>query len=378
MKNHILICLFLIAVSSHAKIPSSPLFHLQFWAMNLGGEILTDNPIGSGKIFQFSTKAGVDMNLAKAWDISTGSKKVTVGIIDDGFELNHENYRDNLGLGYNAINPGSPPDSCLIDIDRMGQSTYGCAYSHGNMALGIIGAKPSREFGIAGVNWNVTLMPLKVSDQQGVGADRSKEPARIAEAIKFAVENGAKIINWSGFVTNITENGEKKLRAAIDFAKQKNVIFIIAAGNGLINMDKNKNKLPFPMSSDFENVIYIANVYGDGELVNYEKNPLGNRIGGSNYGLRAFMAAPAEFGVTTMNIENNKSTYFLAGGTSSAAPLVAGVAALILSVNPKLGYKDIKKILCSTARKLDSLEGKTYCGGIPDAYAALKMAKAIL
>ncbi len=359
--------------------PSSPLFNLQFWAKNKGGEIKTDNPLGSGRIFEVQTCSGVDLNLTKAWDISTGSKDVVVAILDDGFELNHENYRSNLGKGFNAINPNLLPDSCLKDIDRNGKVTEGCGYWHGNMALGIIGAAPSKKFGIAGINWQVSLMPLKKGDQQGVGADRSNEASLVALAITYAVNHGARIINWSGFIEKISPEGERLIRQAIQLAKEKNVLIVVAAGNGLKNMDSDKETLSFPLNADFENVIYIANTNACGELVDYENNlakkDKENRKGGSNYGDRAFIAAPAEFAITTMNVENGKGQYFLGGGTSNAAPMVSGVAALMLSVNPSLSFNKIKEILCTTSKKISSLRGKVHCGGIPDAFAALKASR---
>lgn len=410
MKSHLLFFAALVGIwlgwtdDVLARVPSASLYPLQFWAKNHGGQLTVNHPLHRYNPVTIKTCPGIDLNLESAWDITTGSKEIIVAILDDGFDFLHSNVSSNIlrhpgetgldrhGLekesngidddgngyaddvmGFNFADRNGNPNSCLWDVDRYGKGQITCGYWHGNTALGIIGANPSRQFGIAGINWEISMMLLRKSNQQGLGSPKKDDPKNTAEAIKYAVENGAKIINWSGFYDSVSPSDKQGLMDAFELAKAKGVLIVVGAGNAGLNIDVEPKKLPFPVSLDFDNVVYIANVGACGELIDYTNHP--KWTGGSNWGMRTFLAAPAQDGLTTGTRENGIDTFMLGGGTSDAAPMVTGVAALMLSVNPKLDYRQLKEILCKTAKKLPSLTAKTSCGGIPDAAAAVRMAQ---
>jgi subtilisin family serine protease len=266
-------------------------------------------------------------------------------------------------------------------VDRFGKGEIGIM-NHGTAALGIIGAKGDLGFGMAGINWNISMMLLKEESAQGTGSTRlnKKMPINIARSIHYAVDNGAKIINWSGFLEDPSKKDKKVIEEAFQYAEKHGVLIVMAAGNARVDIDDPKSKMAFPTNKDFANVIYVANVDPCGNLVDFsneEKSKSPNHhVGGSNWGYkRVLIAAPGERGLTTTTTSNGQESYFLGGGTSDAAPMVTGVAALVLSVNPKLKYPGLIEILCASTKKLDSLKNKVRCGGIPDAEKALQLAK---
>ena len=245
-------------------------------------------------------------------------------------------------------------------------------YWHSISALGIIGAKGNNGIGVAGINWDVSMMLLKIGAQGiGRGEKDTQRPGRAAKAIRYAADNGARVINWSGFVSDPTPAALEELRAAIEYAGKKNVLLVVGAGNSGLDIDKPEN-FTFPACFDLDNILTVAMIDFKGELVRYKA---GENWLGSNYGARNVDIAALDENFTTF-LKNGRSTYALAAGTSNSGPVVTGIAALTLSVNPKLSALELKKILMDTATPLPALQGKTVCGGMVNAYKALLAAKA--
>lgn len=391
-----------------AKTPPSPLYKFQHWAKNTGQKFELRVPLSENKkTKKVEACAGNDINLEEAWDVSTGSKKVTIAILDDGFIYTHRNIVENIwnnpgengpdkhGLekatngidddnngfvddlhGYNFPDNNGDPHDFIWDVDRDGNGTLR-RMTHAITALGIIGAKPNSEFGIAGINWNVSMMLLKVCNTNGVGSICKNRAKNVAAAIRYASDNGAKVINWSGYLSQREFSNEdlEQVVSAIEHAARKNVLIVAAAGNSAIDISKNTATLDFPVSRDFSNVIFVSNVDPCGRLVDFKTRPEGNATGGSNYSkTRAFVAAPAHNAVSTF--KNN--SYTLTGGTSNAAPMVSGVAALMLSTNPNLGFEEIKNILCVSTTRTEELKEKLKCGGILNAGKAMQLTRSRL
>jgi subtilisin family serine protease len=245
-------------------------------------------------------------------------------------------------------------------------------YWHSISALGIIGARGNNGIGIAGINWDVSLMLLKIGAQGiGRGEKDALRPGRAAKAVRYAADNGARVINWSGFVSDPTPETLAELRSAIEYAGTKDVLLVVGAGNSGLDVDKAEN-FTYPVCFGLDNILTVAMVDFRGELVRYQA---GDRWLGSNYGLRNVDIAAVEQNFSTF-VENGRSTYRLSGGTSNAGPVAAGVAALTLSVDPRLSAKALKKILMGTATRLPGLDGKVGSGGMVNAYDALLAARA--
>ncbi len=369
------------------RIPNDPLFNRE---LSFGGKPSSSNrDLGDGSLSQIS----------RAWTITTGSKNVVVAILDDGFCYLHPDLEKNIwkNPGESAVDAnGVPKQVNGVDDDRNGyiDDVLGwdfvfntpdvdchvfdgtdrsriAPYPHSMGAMGIIGAEGNNGIGVAGINWAVSMMLLRIGVQGTsagqVGAERVN---RVVKAIHYAADNGARIINWSGFVRNARPQEIAELHSAIDYAGKRNVLVVIGAGNDLADLDDDKNCAHVPECFEAPNLIKVAEVAFDGRL--YVAS--GKYIGGSNYGAKRVDIAAVGENYTTDVSRGGMPTYGLTGGTSNAAPVVSGVAGLMLSVNPSLTAGEMKQILLDTATSSVGLAGKVK-SGIVNAYAAVLAAQ---
>lgn len=244
---------------------------------------------------------------------------------------------------------------------------------HGTHVAGIIAADRKNEIGINGIADNVRIMSVRTVPN---GDERDKD---VANAIIYAVDNGAKIINMS-FGKSFSPE-KTVVDKAVKYAEQKGVLLIHAAGNDGEDIDEKKN---FPSryytdGKEAKNWLEIgASAWGsDQEFVGSF----------SNYGKKSvdFFAPGVDIYSTTPG-----NTYKNQSGTSMASPTTAGVAALLMSYFPELSYLEVKDILKKSTRKFDNLEvvtpgGSTNVkfselsntGGLVNAYEAVKMAQLV-
>jgi len=217
------------------------------------------------------------------------------------------------------------------------------------------------------------MMPLQIG-AQGIprGQVDTARDSRAARAIRYAADNGARIINWSGFVDDLRPKKQAELREAFEYAAAKNVLIVLGAGNAAQNIDSDKNCL-FPQCFDTPNIIRVAEIDFEGKL--YLVPPHTIFIGGSNYGTKRVEIAALGMNYTT-DVKGGVDAYSLGGGTSCAAPVVSGVAALMLSVNQKLTALQLKQLLMQSVTKLPTLTGKVASGGMVNAYQAVLAAQA--
>jgi cell wall-associated protease len=243
---------------------------------------------------------------------------------------------------------------------------------HGTHVAGIIAADRKNSVGIKGIADNVKIMVLRAVPN---GDERDKD---IANAIIYAVDNGAKIINMS-FGKSFSPEKEV-VDKAVKYAEQKGVLLIHAAGNDGDDIDVEKN---FPTKKylngkEAKNWIEVgASAWGRNE----------NFVGGfSNYGKKSvslFAPGVQIYSTTPGNTYKNED------GTSMASPSTAGVAALLMSYFPDLSILQVKDILLKSTRKFDNLKVQkpgskdivpfselSSSGGLVNAYEAVKMAQA--
>lgn len=295
---------------------------------------------------------------AWAWGDIKGSKDVVVAIVDSGIKLDHPDLQENLWTNEAELHglPGVDDDNngYVDDIHGYnfiaGNGNPDDDNGHGTHCAGTIGATPDNHIGIAGINWNVKLMAVKVLDSK-----MSVETAQtLADGIDYAVKNGAHIINAS-----FGGPHDEALRAAILRAEKAGVLVVAAAGNYAANNDE---KPFFPASYGFSNTISVAAID--------RENSLWLAIGGgSNYGpLTVDIAAP---GVGILSTHIQEGGYKILMGTSQAAPIVAGVAALVKAQNPQMKAPELKERLLFTAERRSFLKGKVLMGGVINAYRAL-------
>jgi serine protease len=301
----------------------------------------------------------VDIDAPEAWDISTGSRNVVIGVIDGGFNYTHED------LAANAwVNPGEIAGNG-IDDDGNGyiDDIYGMnaiansgnpaeGNGHGSHCAGIIGAVGNNGKGVVGVNWAVSIMGLKFINSTGSGTT-----ANAIECINYAVNMKTNY----GINLRVLSNSwggapyEQVLYDAIYTTYQANILFVVAAGNNGRNTDTN----PFyPACYDIPNVMSVANTTNTDGLNT-----------GSNYGLTSVdLAAP---GTNILSTYKGNTAYTTMTGTSMAGPCVAGAAALLLSVNNTLTFQQLKDYLVNNVDLIPALSGKCVSGGRLNIYKAL-------
>ena len=274
------------------------------------------------------------INIETAWDETKGSG-ITVAVIDSGISPVPDLKDTKFVKGYDFVN------NKIEAYDDIG---------HGTHVAGTIAQSTNNNYGVAGIAYEASLMPLKVLSAQGGGT-----VADIAEAIRYAADNKADVINMS-----LGGPGESQLMEdAINYAHSKGVIIIAAAGNS------NQNSASYP--ARYPHVVGVAALDSVGIKAPY-----------SNFGAGVDIAAPggSEVGKIlqeTINPETGESVFEGYQGTSMAAPHVAGVAALVKAA----GVKEPDEILnvlkqSSRVEKEDPLNH--FGAGHLDAAAAVKLA----
>ena len=278
------------------------------------------------------------VKIRDAWDYSVGTYDITVAVIDSGIYIHHPDLKDNIWKNTKEIEGNNVDDDKngyiddifgwnFVDNNNQMDITFD-KDDHGTMVAGIIGAKNNNYIGISGINKYVKLMPLLILSKY-----KSADFDEVAKAIKYAVDNGADIINLS-FGTQGTVGYTTALDNAIKYAYENNVLLVAAAGNGDVETGSGQD-LNFVKESPVCNDNNKNMVLGVGAL---SDNDFVSKTNWSNYGTYIDIWAPGENILTTSKPEysNYQLDYFYGDGTSFAAPIVSGIAALI-----KAKYPDI-------------------------------------
>lgn len=287
-----------------------------------------------------------------AWDITTGSNDIIVAVLDTGFDLTHPDLLNQLWVNKNEISGDgidNDENGFADDVNGFDFVNYDGspepdvnqpydegAVSHGTVIAGIIGAVTNNAEGIAGINWHVKLMDVRILDNMGVG---NSGTAR--EGIEYAVKNGAKIINLSftGF------DDDPRLEIAIKAANDAGVLIVAAVGNtegGGLNVDEK----PIYPACDGHGLA-TNGIIGVAATDNNDAKSIF-----SNYGATCTdLSAPGQ-DILGAVYQNDAWLPFAKGyyqkgwsGTSMAAPMVAGAAALVESKHPALTPAQVKNIL---------------------------------
>lgn len=291
-----------------------------------------------------------------AWDISTGSTNVMVAVVDTGIDYNHPDLVDNIATNSKEIPNNGVDDDGNGYIDDY----YGYDFSnndsnpiddhyHGTHCAGTVGAKGNNGRGVAGVAWTVKLLPVKVLNSSGSGTSAS-----VAAGITYAVRRGAKVVSLSLGSSSYSSTIEN----AIITARNAGVLVVAAAGNDSQNTDVYPN---YPSALTQDNILAVAASTSSDSFAYF-----------SNYGATSVdLAAPGDSILSTYI----SGQYAYASGTSMATPHVAGMAALLLAVNPNLSYSSIRSILIGTVDPIPSMAGKLVSGGRANLYKAVLQAQ---
>lgn len=273
-------------------------------------------------------------NSDKAWSLVNQKTEIKVAVVDSGVDYNNADLKNRVlkNVGYNFVNNTN---------DAMDD------YGHGTEVAGIIAAQGGNDKEIIGIAGplDVKIIPVKVLGKDGLGYSDI-----IAKGIVYAADVGADIIN----VSIDLDVHDKNIENALLYAKEKGSFIVVAAGNSNSNCDV------FSPAGD-DGAFTVASIGAT-----YKKSYF------SNYGTSVQVAAPGENILTTQL----GGKYGEISGTSMAAPVVAGIAAMIKAENPLIDSDEIAKIIDTTATDVMKKGKDMQTGyGLINAYEAIKNVK---
>jgi thermitase len=294
--------------------------------------------------------AGADISAMRAWAVTKGSDQVVVAVLDSGVDYSHPDLANNIWsrppiiMAYrdDDLTPDGPIDDVhgfnVVEDNGDPMDDNG----HGTHCAGIIGAEGGNGIGIAGVNWNVKIMPLKFMDAEGTGTTKDA-----VEAINYVIDRKRAGVNvriisasWGSIVKS------RAMEDVIRKAYEEGILFVAAAGNSSSDNDVTPH---YPSSYNLGNVVSVAALNRKDELAAF-----------SNYGAQSVnVAAPGEEILSTWL----KNGFEEKKGTSMATPFVAGVAALVLARNPNISVDELRALLLKSVDPLPALKGKVSSGG---------------
>lgn len=287
----------------------------------------------------------------QAWDITTGSNNIVIGMVDDAVRLDHEDLAANIWINTGEVVGNGIDDDGNGYIDDINgwdaadndnnpnppASADNFTFSHGTHCAGIAAAVTDNGIGIASVSFNVQLMAVKIAD------DATEQLTGAMEGVEYAIASGADVISmsWGGGAPAATE------QAVFTTAHNQGIVLIAAAGND------NTSDLMYPASYQY---IISVGASNNSDL----------RADFSNFGDSIDVMAP---GVQIWStVATNTSSYEFYDGTSMACPYVAGLAALMLSFDPTATPDRIEQCLEETADDIDGLnagfEGQLGAGRV--------------
>lgn len=250
---------------------------------------------------------GSQWHLAKvsapaAWDKTQGSSSVVIAILDSGVLASHPDLQLQLVPGWNFVN---------------GNSDTSDVNGHGTMVAGVAAAAANNSTGVAGLGWNCKIMPLRISDANGIAS-----ATNMAAALQYAADHGAKVANIS-----FPASGSATIRSAAQYFMNKGGVVTISSGN----------TGAFDSTADNPYVLTVSATNGSDGVAGFSTT--GNFID---------VSAPGDGIFTTMS----NGGYGYGSGTSFCAPLVAGMAGLMYSANPNLSSQQVYSLIRQTADDL--------------------------
>jgi len=275
--------------------PNDTFFNTQWYLNNMG---------------QTAGRVGADIDAVEGWQVTMGSSSVLVAVLDTGIDFGQLEFAGRVLPGFDFVNNDNIPQT---------------DHPHGVAVSGILAANADNAFGIAGVAPRVTLLPVKVLD-----ANNSGTTLNLAQGLIFAAKNGAHVINMSlvNYPTTSTT-----LNSALQFARDAGAILIACAGNGGIGDADRSGPGASPLT------------IGVGATDQFDQ-----RAGFSGTGAALDVVAPG-VNLPTLGLDRSDAVVNFSG-CSAATPVVSGITALLLSVNPQLSHDDIRGILTDTADDL--------------------------
>ena len=347
MKKIIISTLLIQVISTSAFAQANDPLYSKQWALENSGQVILKN-ISELERIQVKGIPGIDINYVDTKDIQSSKSELIVAVLDSGLDINHPDLKDRIwydhklcdnipNAGVKACNGFNFLDNNNVLIDDIG---------HGTHVAGIIAANRNST-GIAGAaDPRIKIMPVKVMNSQVNGFVYNGKVITdvIADAMTFAIKNGAEVINLSLGWPKLIDLA--KVKAAFELAEKNNVIVIAAAGNN------NKDLPTFPCS--YENVICVGAIDNRGELADF-----------TNYGSKVDVVAPGESIVSTYpaNMESRVlriKNYETKRGSSQAAPYVAAAVANLKLLHPGLSNDKVRSLLFRSSKKIGNEKNNRF------------------
>lgn len=283
------------------------------------------------------------IQMSRAWEISTGSRDVVIAVIGTGVDIEHPDLKANIWVNQEEIAGNGVDDDLNGYIDDVHGWNFGDSDSnvvpprpdpedplsfllsengHETNVAGVIAGVGNNGIGVCGVNWQCSIMVLRLS------MDYSSE--EIAAALDYAAANGARIINMSFGGDEFGPEGDRLVRNAIDHAYAKGILLVASAGNSYTSRPE------YPAA--YYNVLAVSSTDGDDMKTEH-----------SSFGPWVDIGAPGTDIVTT----ELGGDYISTAGTSFSSPYVAGVAGLLLAHRPQLTNVQLRALLENTTDPLN-------------------------
>lgn len=307
----------------------------------------------------------------QAWDTTTGSSSVVVGVVDEGIDVSHSDLQANIW-----VNPGEIPGNGIDDdgngfVDDVNGYDFfdnsGSVFSgnvnefHATHVAGTIGAVGNNNLGVVGVNWQVRLMSLKFLGPAGGSDADSLRALNYAKQMRdlWSTSGGTKGANIR--VLNNSYGGGSFSQATLDAINelaQSGILFVAAAGNTPADPEPNNDLIPlYPASYKAPNVIAVSATDQSDGLASF-----------SHYGVQSVTMGAPGVGILSTQPAN---TYVIQSGTSMASPHVAGAAALLWAQSPNASVDKVKNALIFNGDVVPALQGKTLTGRRLNVFNAL-------
>ncbi|MFW6119022.1 MAG: PKD domain-containing protein [Planctomycetota bacterium] len=263
---------------------------------------------------------------ARAWDYCTGDASIIVAVCDTGVQADHPDLSANMASeGYNAVD---------------GSSDTSPVMNHGTQVAGCVGAVGNNTTGVSGVNWTVSIMPIRVTNR----SDGYAYYSDMARGIQWAADHGARVANLSYLAA-----GSYTIDSAAHYLRDKGGLLFVAAGN---NGADQTGTWP-----DFTSFVAVGATTSSDTRASF-----------SNYGEFIDLVAPG----SSIRTTTTGGSYATVSGTSFSSPIAAGVAALAWSADPAQSPAQLEELLFSTCVDLgDAGEDNVYGHGRVDSGAAL-------
>lgn len=341
MKKVFFYSLMAFCLTANAYDGKDTLFSKQ-WPLQNNGQIILKN-ISDLERIQVRGISGIDINWVETGSLSAQANELIVAVLDSGVDVDHPDLKDRMTTTrWNFL------DGNINVSDDMGHGTHVAGIIAANKnAMGIVGAADPR----------IKIMPIKVLNSQVNSFVYNGKLITdvIADAMVFAIKNGAKVINLSLGWPKLIDTA--KVRSAFQMAEDQNILVIAAAGNN------NKDLPTFPCA--YESVVCVGAIDNRGALSDF-----------SNHGSKVDIVAPGEYIVSTLPrmLESRVlriKNYEVKRGSSQAAPLVAAALATLKLFNTNLSNDRARAFLFESAKPLSEDSKRFVKFGMLDMKALL-------